>query len=215
MDFCYVWLKQLVNDIDPAFIKQSTRNVEELTINANMGRGIDHFTEGLSAIFQHMAKALKPGSPLAFTYHHNTIEAYLPIATAILDSIHLICSASLPCPGENGGINSYQSTKSSIIDTLFICRSDGSIPEEAITRSPEVIAEFVKDDISKLESSKIKVTIGDKRCMIYGHLIRLAIRFLSKSWNKDNNVGQRRKLISSWIDELGGPAYVEKYLEYE
>jgi len=66
-----------------------------------MGRGLEHFTEGLSAIFIRMAKALKPGAPLAFTYHHNTIEAYYPVAVAVLDA-GLTCSASLPCPGEMG-----------------------------------------------------------------------------------------------------------------
>ena len=49
-----------------------------------------------------MAKALKPGAPLAFTYHHNKIGAYYAVGIAILDA-GLTCSVSLPCPAEMAG----------------------------------------------------------------------------------------------------------------
>ena len=94
MDFCYVWLRRLVGKNISAFSPPSTRNIYELTKNESMGRDIEDFTEGLSSVFRQMAKALKPGSPLAFTYHHNDLNAYFPVAVAILDS-GLTCSASL------------------------------------------------------------------------------------------------------------------------
>jgi adenine-specific DNA methylase len=122
MDFCYVWLRRLIgNNVDP-FRNTSTRNPRELTGNIDMGRGLRHFTEGLASVFQKMAKALKPGAPLAFTYHHNTIEAYLPVAVAILDA-GVTCSASLPCPAEMGASIHINGTGSSIIDTVFVCRT--------------------------------------------------------------------------------------------
>ena len=65
MDFCYVWLKKLAGKDVSAFNASSTRTPGELTGNSDMGRGIEHFTDGLSAVFQRMAKALKPGAPLA------------------------------------------------------------------------------------------------------------------------------------------------------
>ena len=43
-----------------------------------MERGIEHFAEGLSAVFQKMATALKPGAPLAFTFHHNRAGILCP-----------------------------------------------------------------------------------------------------------------------------------------
>jgi hypothetical protein len=73
-----------------------------LTGNATLERGLAQFTKGLSEVFSRMAKALKPGAPFAFTYHHNTIEAYFPVAVAILDA-GLTCSASMPCPAEMEG----------------------------------------------------------------------------------------------------------------
>ena len=127
MDFCYVWLRRLVGADHAVFQQASTRHHDELTENTSMGRGVAHFTEGLSAVFQRMARALKPGAPLAFTYHHNQIEAYYPLAVAILDA-SLTCSASLPCPAEMGGSIHINGTGSSVVDTVFVCRSTGSIP---------------------------------------------------------------------------------------
>jgi hypothetical protein len=41
------------------------------------------------------ARALKPGRPLAFTYHHNKLQAYEAVGVAVLDA-GLTCSASRP-----------------------------------------------------------------------------------------------------------------------
>ncbi len=125
MDFCYVWLRRLVGDQSDAFGAPSTRNAQELTGNEDMGRGLEHFAEGLSAVFQRMAQALKPGGPLAFTYHHNDLNAYVPVAVAMLDA-GLTCSASLPCPAEMGASIHISGTGSSIVDTVFVCRSTGA-----------------------------------------------------------------------------------------
>ncbi len=126
MDFCYVWLRRLVGSDDAAFVNHTTRSANELTGNVTMGRDLAHFTAGLSAVFCRMSAALKPGSPLAFTYHHNRIDAYYPVGVAILDT-GLTCSASLPCPAEMGGSIHIHNTDSSIIDTVFVCRSTGKI----------------------------------------------------------------------------------------
>ena len=96
-----------------------------------MERGLEHFTEGLSAVFTRMAAALKQGSPLVFTYHHNTIEAYFPVAVAILDA-GLKCSASIPCPAEMGASIHINGTGSSIVDTVFVCRSQGTVSRRTI-----------------------------------------------------------------------------------
>lgn len=66
-----------------------------------------------------------------FTYHHNNLEAYLPIAVAMLDA-GLVCSASLPCPAEMGGSIHISGTGSSIIDTVFVCRTHGTVSRRVI-----------------------------------------------------------------------------------
>ena len=51
MDFCYVWLRKLLGDSTPGVRNPSTRHANELTGNVNMGRGLEHFTEGMSERF--------------------------------------------------------------------------------------------------------------------------------------------------------------------
>ena len=212
MDFCYVWLRKLLGKKIKAFRHASTRNPEELTGNENMGRDLAHFTEGLSAVFRNMARALKPGQPMVFTYHHNDLSAYYPIAVAILDS-GLTCSASLPCPAEMGASIHISHTRSSITDTVFVSRSTGAVPRKWITDHAEGLASIVRDDIAQLESGNMKPSMGDLRCIIFGHLIRLAIWSLRGHWRRDIDTKRRLKEVEQWIIEFGGLKGVEIYLD--
>ena len=213
MDFCYVWLRKLVGKSVPEFAGASTRNPMELTGNENMGRGLEHFTEGLASVFRKMAAALKPGAPLAFTYHHNRLDAYYPVAVAILDS-GLTCSASLPCPGEMGASIHISGTKSSILDTVFVCRSTGKVPAKWIVDNPEGVARLIRMDLAKLADVRnFTATLGDIRCMIFGHLIRLAVWNLRKEWDGSLTAARRMERVSRWIAGFGDLSSVECYLD--
>ncbi len=211
MDFCYVWMRQLGSAPGGIFDSPTTRNQAELTGNENMGRGLEHFTEGLSLTFQKMALALKPGSPLVFTYHHNDIKAYFPVAVAILDS-GLTCSASLPCPAEMGASIHISGTGSSIIDTVLVCRSTGRVPRKWIVESPAEIAGLVDSDLEKLIKGNVKPSLGDMKCITYGHLIRLAVWSLKNNWDKNISTSYRLKKISDWLRDFGGWPEVERHL---
>jgi adenine-specific DNA methylase len=214
MDFCYVWLRRLIGQSLPAFSTHSTRNPNELTGNMDMGRGLRHFTEGLSAVFQRMSKALKPGAPLAFTYHHNKIESYYPVAVAILDA-GLTCSASLPSPAEMGASIHINGTGSSIIDTVFVCRSTGKMQRKWLAESLDEVAGIVEKDLKQLRAGNVKPTSGDTRCITYGHLIRLAIWSLRIGWDKTVPTTSRIAKVSSWLKGFGGWAEVEKLIRYD
>ena len=213
MDFCYVWLRKLVGQDSPAFCRNSTRTPGELTGNVDMGRGLDHFTEGVSAVFQQMSKALKPGAPLAFTYHHNNIEAYYPVAVAILDA-GLTCSASIPCPAEMGASIHINVTGSSIIDTVFVCRTTGVMQQKWLVDSPHELARVVEEDLDHLRVGNVKPTLGDMRCVTYGHLIRLAIWSLRPNWNKNEPTTSRMAKVADWLQRFGGWAEVEKCMKH-
>lgn len=214
MDFCYVWLRRLIGQTSQAFSADSTRNPDELTGNMDMGRGLGHFTEGLSSVFQRMSKALKLGAPLTFTYHHNSIEVYYPVAVAVLDA-GLTCSASLPCPAEMGASIHINGTGSSIIDTVFVCRSTGTMQRKWLANSPEEVARIVKEDLDHLRAGNVKPTPGNIRCVTYGHLIRLAIWSLRLGWNKNEPTTSRIAKVAYWLQRFGGWAEVEKCMEYD
>jgi len=213
MDFCYVWLKRLIGQKSEAFSAVSTRNTYELTGNVEMGRDLSHFTEGLSAVFQRMSKALKPGAPLAFTYHHNNMEAYYPVAVAVLDS-GLTCSASLPCPAEMGASIHINGTGSSIIDTVFVCRSTGTMKRKWLANSSSEVAGIVEEDLALLRTGNVKPTPGDIKCIIYGHLIRLAIWSLRLGWDRKETTTSRIAKVEDWLHRFGGWAEVDKCIDY-
>lgn len=211
MDFCYVWLRRLVAEDEPAFQQESTRNANELTVNERMGRGLAHFSDGLSRIFRTMARALKDGAPFVFTYHHNEINAYYAVALAILDA-GLVCSAALPCPAEMGASIHISGTGSSIVDTVFVCRSTGTIPRRWIVDTPARIAGLVEEDLTLLRAGGVKPSRGDTRCIIFGHLIRLAIWALRGDWNSEIPVDRKLLALQRVLADLGSPENVEGHL---
>lgn len=182
MDFCYVWLRKLLKQEVSEFEPVTTRQQNELTANETLGRDLAHYTEGLSEVFRKMAHGLKPGGPLVFTYHHNRIEAYLAVGVALLDS-GLVCSASLPCPAEMGGSIHISNSTSSIIDTVLVARSTGRVPRKWIPQGKEEFLAMIAADVSELGNATVNATAGDIKCIVYGHLTRLAVWQLRSGWN--------------------------------
>lgn len=184
MEFCYVWLRKLMGAEFAGMERDSARHVQELTGNDSQGRDLAHFTEGLAAVYTNAARALKPGAPLAFTYHHNKIEAYGAVGVAVLDA-GLTCSASLPCPAEMGGSIHIAGTGSSVVDTVFVCRSKGETPRAWLFNDAEGLARIVQRDLADLRLAGLRPSDGDVRCVVYGHLARIAIwKLRREGWNE-------------------------------
>jgi putative DNA methylase len=211
MDFCYVWLRRLIGRDDSAFAPATTRHADELTGNITLARGLEHFTDGLAAVFSRMAIALKAGAPFAFTYHHNAIDAYFPVAVAMLDA-GLVCTASLPCPAEMGGSIHISGTTSSIVDTVFICRTTGRISRRVLADGPAEIAALVVADLADLDQAGMRVTRGDARCVTFGHLIRLAVWQLRTGWDGSLPAVVKLARLAEAVAALGGADGVERFL---
>jgi hypothetical protein len=176
-----------------------------------MERGLDHFTQGLSSVFQRMAIALKPGAPFVFTYHHNKLDVYYPIAVALLDA-GLICSSSIPCPAEMGASIHINGTASSIIDTIFVCRLHGNVSKSLIVSSPQEVADLVHRDLERLREGNVKPTQGDIRCIAYGQLIRLSVWNLRTLWEKRKTASEKLNILANHLNAFGGFEAIEKYL---
>ena len=203
MDFCYVWLRRLVGAEVQGFERASTRSPEELTGNTTEERDLAHFAEGLAAVYARMARTLKPGAPLAFTYHHNRIEAYYAVGAAVLDA-GLVCSASLPCPAEMSGSIHIHGTGSSIVDTVFVCRITGRTRRGWLFDSPEGLARVVAKDLDDLGHAGRKPTLGDTRCVCFGHLTRMAVWNLRGSWQRQLTMREKLARVAEGVAALGG-----------
>jgi hypothetical protein len=149
-----------------------------------------------------MSHGLKPGAPLAFTFHHNRIEPYHAVGVAILDA-GLTCLATLPCPAEMGGSIHIHGTGSSIVDTIFVCRVQGRTrPGQAFDSLDELKA-VMNSELSLLRTVGMKPTPGDIRCMVFGHLARYAIGRLHKGWNSSLPTAARLARFASMVASLG------------
>ena len=212
MDFCYVWLRRLVGEKAEGFDRESTRTAEELTGNVTESRGLDYFTEGLAAVYSRMAEALKPGAPLAFTYHHNKLEAYFAVGVATLDA-GLTCSASLPCPTEMEGSIHIRGTASSIVDTVFVCRDQGQTPREWLFESTAQLRAIVTNDLAQLTDAGRKPTKGDTRCIVFGHLTRMAIWNLRKEWDTDLSTQEKLERFAQAVNGLADAKLLLEHLD--
>lgn len=202
MDFCYVWLRRLTKCRIHGFEQLTTRSKNELNGNASQARGLEHFTEGLSTVYRKMAHALKDGAPLAFTYHHNKIEAYHAVGVAILDA-GLVCSASIPCPAEMGGSIHIHGTNSSIVDSIFVCRANPRISSASLFDSVDQLLPIVRNELRQLCSAGMLPTTGDVRCIVFGHVTRMAIYRLTTHWDSAKPTQQRLEQFSQTIEGFG------------
>jgi adenine-specific DNA methylase len=202
MDFCYVWLRRLVGNEAEGFSRDSTRHADELTGNTTQRRDLHHFTEGLSSVYRNMIRALRPGAPLVFTYHHNKAEAYHAIGVAMLDA-GLTCSASIPCPAEMGGSIHIHGTGSSIIDTVFVCRDRGTVRRQTLFNSSADLIRLLRQDLDQLRSAGVKPTSGDMRCITFGHVTRMAVWNLRAMWDHTRSVTEKVILFAQEFSALG------------
>lgn len=209
MHFCYVWLRRLMGAEFPGLTQETTRHADELTGNETAERDIIHFAEGLAAVYKRMARALKPGAPLVFTYHHNQQLAYRAAAMGILDA-GLGCSASLPCPAEMGGSIHIHGTGSSVVDTVFVCRDHDTTPRAALFADARQLAHLMSGELSALRAAGLKPSAGDIRCIALGHITRMAIWKLRPGWDITRPTAAKLATIGAAMDAL---ATVEKVQE--
>ena len=179
MDFCYVWLRRLVGTEAEGFDRPSSRSPEELTGNATQARGLEHFADGLAGVYRAMARALKPGAPLAFTFHHNKLEPYHAVGVAILDA-GLTCLATCPArPRWEGRSTSTAPAHRSSIRSSSVA-TQGARGDGQAFDSLDQLTQVMDSELSQLRAAGMKPTAGDIRCMVYGHLTRYAIGRLRK-----------------------------------
>ena len=77
-------------------------------------------------------------------------------------------------------------------------------PRRWLAEDAAALARIVRDDFRLLESGQVKPTQGDTRCIVFGHLIRLAVWNLRITWNRGGTVSARIAMVRKWIELFGG-----------
>ena len=213
MDFCFAWLRLGLRKEFPEFRRKTTRSDSELTGNVTLGRGLEHFTDGLSKVFRHYAAALKPRAPFVFTYHHNDPVAYVPLIVAILDA-GLDCAATLPAAAEMSASLHIAGTGSSVLDSVFVCRPARG---RKVTNGRAVPGRQREDalagDADQMRAAGLRITRGDLRCLAAGHTARLAINDLVSSWDPSQSLEKRMALAKGALERVNAGMELESLIE--
>jgi hypothetical protein len=94
----------------------------------------------------------------------------------------LVCTATLPCPAEMGASIHINGTQSSVIDTVFVCRTTGTVRARDFETAPDALQRMLSQDVADLERAGHTATAGDVQCMLLGHMARLAVWQSRSMW---------------------------------
>jgi hypothetical protein len=100
-------------------------------------------------------------------------------------------------------------TGSSVVDTVFVCRSTGTVSRRSLAETADDFAELVADDLNMLRQGGLKPTRGDTRCIIFGHLTRMTIWNLKTAWNPVLSAQQKLSVVAHYMAVLPQPEEIE------
>lgn len=101
-----------------------------------------------------------------------------------------------------GGSIHIHGTGSSIEDTIFVCRVHGSVHRSQLFQTAGELAVLVRAELALLRRTGMKPTAGDMRCIVYGHLTRMAVWNLRKSWTSDSPTQERLARFTEAMADL-------------
>jgi hypothetical protein len=87
-------------------------------------------------------------------------------------------------------------TKSSVLDSVFVCR------KVKVGVESETVPDRLKSDLLALEKAGLRVTEGDIRCLLAGHIARTAINRLRGGWESGATPQERMGLAGVLIAKL-------------
>jgi len=197
MDYLYAWLRRLMPET-AFFTPATTRSENEVTGNTTNGHGIATFVGRLSGVYVAAARALKPGAPFVFTYHHNDPLSYAALVVAVLDA-GLVPITTLACPSEMRGSIHINASKSSRVDSVFVLRKP---PVDEVGDRNVPFAERLREHVQHLLDAGLRVSVGDQRCIRYGLVAEEAMRSLAPSWDSAEPIEARMELARSTLIAL-------------
>jgi putative DNA methylase len=204
MDFCYAWLKRLM-PATPFFDQATSKSEDEVMGSVVGGRSIDFFAERLSEIYRVAARALRPGAPFVFTYHHNDLSSYAALVVAVLDA-GLVPITTLACPSEMRGSIHINSADSSRVDSIFVLRKP---PVKVVGARAMPLNERLTVHVQNLVNAGLTVTNGDRRCIRHGLLAGDAMRALASIWDRPAPIADRMDVARESLVALSESADVD------
>jgi hypothetical protein len=101
-----------------------------------------------------------------------------------------------------GGSIHIHGTGSSVVDTVFVCRAEANIPYQQF-RSLRELTALVRHELDHLRTAGLKVSAGDIRCVVYGHMTRMAIWNLRSTWDVNAPTVERLRRVREEMNRVG------------
>ena len=105
----------------------------------------------------------------------------------------------------------FHGTASSIVDTVFVCRSSGSTLGSWLFDEGEGLVDIVSKDLKLLATAGRKPTIGDTRCIVFGHLTRMAIWLLKSNWTRSRQTAKKIQAVRRKMTTFGDPERIAQH----
>jgi hypothetical protein len=88
------------------------------------------------------------------------------------------------------------------MDTIFVSRKP-PIPQKAMDDTlPISIRLALERDREQLKRGGIETTVGDERCMLFGHAARSAIECLRPAWTRSAPASEKLARVGHLLKEL-------------
>jgi len=175
-----------------------------------MERGLDHFTRPGRSL-QADARGLKAGEAIGFYLSSQSDRGLLSHRRSPARRGTGLFGL-FPLPGRDGCFHSHQR------DGLLYRRHGLRVPfhrahcRHLIVKTPAEFASLVQSHLTRLRKGGMSPSIGDIRCVAYGHLIRMAIWELRRDWQVDRSIGEKLDRIAQAVKSFGGWEAAEGYL---
>jgi putative DNA methylase len=119
-DFFYVWLRDYLPNILHGENSVSTPYQQALYVIENDDPSHHRFAEGLTQVFAHCKRVLKPGGLMVFTFHHRNMDAWEVLARALWRTGFEVTNVF---PVRSEGKSGFHSTSGTIKwDSVMVCR---------------------------------------------------------------------------------------------
>jgi hypothetical protein len=93
-------------------------------------------------------------------------------------------------------------TKSSVVDTIFVCRTTGTIRASRFDTSSDTIEQLLRTDLENLQLAGLAPRAGESCCLLFGHLTRLATWRLRPNWHSHIATAEKLGQIRTTLQRI-------------
>ena len=162
-DFFYYWLNQAL-EFSAVTTTRCTEEVQDTDPEL--------FTRKLTSVFAECSRVLNDKGLLVFTYHHARHEGWTAVHRAIRHA-GLVCARGYPIKAEMSVSMPLQQAASPIhLDLILVCHRDKQARRNGRAIYPlRPAINVAKEQVSRLKSAGIKVSLGDAKVILMGCLL--------------------------------------------